>query len=228
MDRRLRWFRVVPLLALFASAPLGGQVVPVDDAVYQLLRAGEPVGEEHVTVHRMGLGQDARIIGQSEIRLTDGSEMRPRLEATTDMRATTYQNKFTGESAGEVMISRTGRRLVARTQTASGESQREFRASDRTVILEPNVVLLYYFLEPWLGEAEAELTVLEPRSGRQSRMTLRSVGTERVRVGRRMVEAQHFRLEGGGSAVDVWYDEAGRIVVLESPADGFRAERRDP
>ena len=44
MDTRLRWFRVVPLLALCSSVPLGGQVVPVDDAVFQLLRAGEPVG----------------------------------------------------------------------------------------------------------------------------------------------------------------------------------------
>lgn len=215
------------LLASVASPPLAGQVVPVDDAVFVLYRNGQAVGEEHVTVHRMGLGQDARVIGQSEVRLQDGTEMRPRLEANADMRPTTYQNKFTGPETGEVLLSRAGRRLVARTQSASGEAQREFRVSDRMVILESEIVLLYYFLLPWVGQPGVELTVLEPRSGRQGGFVLNPVGTERLRFGRLTISAEHLRLEAGEDVREVWFDEDGRVMRVVIPGTGFSAERRE-
>jgi hypothetical protein len=94
------------------------------------------------------------------------------------------------------------------------------------VILEPRVVLLYYFLEPWLAEGDATLTQLEPRGGSQSQVTFTRVGVERVRLGRRMVEARHYRLDGGGPSCHVWFDDQGRVVALEIPDEGFRAERR--
>jgi hypothetical protein len=203
-------------------------VVPLDDAVFSLLRDGEAVGTEHVTLHRMGLGQDARIIGQSEILLQDGSEMRPRLEATTDMRVTTYQSKFTGGETGEVMVSRAGRRLVARTRTASGEAQREFRASDRTVVLEPEVVLLYYLLRPWLADAPETVRLLAPRSGDQISVNIVPLGSTRIRLGRRVVDAMHWRMEANGEPRDLWFDDEGRVLALEIPGRGFRAERQNP
>lgn len=214
------------LAAILASAPAAAQVVPVDDAVFILYRADVEVGEEHVTVHRMGLGRDARFIGQSEVRMRDGSEMRPRLEATPDMRPTTYQNKFTGAESGEVLLSRAGRRLVARIQTASGEAQREFPVTDRTVILEREVVLLYYFLRPWSEAAGSEVSVLDPRGGGQAPMTLTPEGSEAVRMGRTSVTASRLRLESGGETRLLWIDEEGRVLRLEIPATGFRAERR--
>lgn len=213
-------------MALAAALPTGAQIVPVDDAVFVLSRNGATVGEEHVTLHRMGLGQDARFIGQSEVRLRDGTEMRPRLEASPDMRATTYQNKFTGAEAGEVILSRAGRRLIARVQTASGEAQREFRVTGSTVVLEPEVVLLYYFLRPWTDTPGAEVTVLEPRAGGQTRFTLDPVGTEEIRIGRLTVSTVRLRLHAGDDVRDIWFDDEGRVIRLEIPSSGFRAERR--
>lgn len=223
----------LPRLLILAAAAFavpatagGAQVVPVDDAVFVLHRNGVVVGEEHVSLHRMGLGQDARFIGQSEVRLRDGTEMRPRLEASPDMRPTTYQNKFTGAEAGEVILSRAGRRLIARVQTASGEAQREFRVTGTTVILEPEVVLLYYFLRPWSGTPGADLTVLEPRSGAQARYTLEQSGSEEIRIGRLTVSTVRVRLRAGDDVREIWFDDEGRVIRLEIPSTGFRAERR--
>ena len=224
--RAYRTLLALGLLAAGAAFPLHGQVVPLDDAIFVLYRQDTVVGDEHVTLHRMGLGQAARIIGQSEVRMRDGTEMRPRVEASPEMRPTTYQNKFTGAEAGEVMLSRSGRRLVARTQTATGESQREFRISDRTVILEPQVVLLYYLLRPWTETPDTEITALDPRTGAQQSLMVRVVGTERLRMGRVTVEAQRIRLEGGDQVTEVWFDEEGRVLRVEIPAVGFRAERK--
>lgn len=224
--RPYRTLSALGLLAAGAAFPVHGQVVPLDDAVFVLHRQGVVVGEEHVTLHRMGLGQAARIIGQSEVRMQDGTEMRPRVEASPEMRPTTYQNKFTGPESGEVILSRSGRRLVARTQTATGESQREFRVSDRTVILEPEVVLLYYLIRPWAETPDIEITALDPRTGAQQSLMVRVAGIERLRLGRMTVEAQHIRLEGGEQVRDVWFDEEGRILRVEIAAVGFVAERK--
>ena len=228
--RGWRTGRVLLLSTILAGGLLGpaeaahGQVVAMDEATFRLTRGGSEVGREHITIHRLGLGQDARIIGQSEITLTDGSQLRPRLEATTDLRASSYQNEFTGAETGEVIVSRVGRRLVARSRSAAGESQREYPASERTVILEPEVVLLYYFLQPWAG-SDTDLTVLDPRAGSRQTLTLRLMGPEEVRVGRNPVSARHLRLEGSESRVDVWMDDQGRVLRLEVPGSGFAAER---
>lgn len=214
------------LLVMGAAPPVQGQVVPLDDAVFVLYRNGDVIGEEHVTLHRMGLGQAARVIGQSEVRMEDASEMRPRVEASPDMRPVTYLNKFTGAETGEVMISRSGRRLVSRTTTASGEAQREFRVADRTVLLEPEVVLLYYLLRPWAETPNTEVTALDPRSGDQLTLTVRLVGTERMRMGRVTVMAQHLRFEGAAGHHDVWFDDEGRVIRVEVSSTGFVAERQ--
>lgn len=216
-------------LALALASPgtgIGAQVVPLDDAVFELFRNDQPLGEEHVTLHRRGLGQDARIIGQAEIRLLDGSEARPRLEATTSFRILTYESVFTGAEEGEVAISRVGRRLVARMTSAAGEAQREFRASDGTVILEGGAVLPHYLLRPWFGEADAELTILDPRTGDQSRMTLKPVGNENLTIGRRSHPTRRFRLEGDGPVREIWIDADDRILRIDLPSLGLRAERR--
>lgn len=212
-------------LLLATPAPMVGQVVPIDEATFRLTRNGSVIGQEDMTIHRLGLGADARIIGQSEIRFQDGSESRPRLEASTDLQANTYRNEFTGPEEAEVVASRVGRRFVTRSRSAAGESQREFPASGSTVILEPEVVLLYYFLQPWLGGDGAEFTALDPRASVRRRVAVSLLGSEEVRVGRNPVPARHLRLEGTDTRWELWVDEEGRVLRVAIPATGFQAER---
>lgn len=211
--------------ALAGPSAAVAQVVPVDRATFELTRDGQVVGQEEVTLQRMGVGQGARLIGQSEIRMADGTLMRPRLEATAAFRATTYQNRFSGAREGEIQVTRAGRRLVARTEMRSGEAQREFPASDQTVLLEEDVVLLYYLVRPWLETAPATLAVLNPRTSRQSRMQATVLGTEEIRVGREVFACQRLRLTAGDDVRDVWLDPEGRVMRVDVAASGFSARR---
>ncbi|MEJ2538932.1 MAG: hypothetical protein P8188_02910 [Gemmatimonadota bacterium] len=223
---RIRLPGVAGLLAVgLAGGAVQAQVVPIDEASFRLSRNGSVVGQEDVTIHRLGLGQDARIIGQSEVRLQDGSQLRPRIEATPDLRATTYQNEFTGSDGGEVVVSRIGRRLVARSRSAAGEAQREYPATERTVVLESDIVLLYYFLQPWVDSDGVQLTALDPRASTRRELTLTAVGSEEVRVGRNPVQGRHMRLEGSDTRVDFWMDDEGRVLKVVLPGSGFEAER---
>jgi hypothetical protein len=210
---------------LVTATAARAQVVTVDEATFELTRGGEVIGEERVILRRTGVGRDARIIGQSEILMADGSEMRPRLEATALFRATTYQNRFSGAEEGEVQVTRAGRRLLARTASSAGEAQREFPASDRTLLLETEVILLYYLVRPWAEVEEATLTVLDPRSSRQIRMSVRVAGSEEVRVGRDLFSTSRVRLEAGDDVREVWLDADGRVLRVEVPHTGFSARR---
>lgn len=214
------------LILLSGPIHLRAQVVPVDDATFELSREGRVIGREEITLRRTGIGTSARIIGQSVIRLDDGTEMRPSMEADASFRATTYQNRFSGDESGELEVTRAGRRLVARTETAAGEAQREFPASDRTVLLETEVVLLYYLLSPWADAGEAVvINVLNPRTSRQTRMRVVPSGRETVRVGATQVEATWLRLEGGDGERHVWIDDQGRVMRVRIPGAGFTARR---
>jgi len=110
--------------------------------------------------------------------------------------------------------------------TASGEAQREFPASDRTVLLEREVVLLYYLLGPWADASEpVTITVLDPRTSRQTRMRVIPSGRETVRVGMTQIEAAWLRLEGGDGERHVWIDDQGRVLRVRLPDAGFLARR---
>ncbi len=222
---RSRLSLVGALVLTYGAVPGAAQVVPIDEATYRLSRNGSVIGEESITIHRLGLGGDARIIGQSEISFRDGSRSRPRLEATTDLRPTIYRNEFTGAEEAEVVVSRVGRRFVSRSRSAAGEAQREFPASGTTAILEPEVVLLYYFLQPWIRTDGAEITALDPRSSVRRQVTMTVLGSEEVRVGRNPIQARHLRLEGNDSRWEMWVDEDGRILRVGIPSTGFQAER---
>lgn len=220
---------IAPLLAAallsWTSTVAEAQVVGVDEATFELSRGDQVIGEERVMLQRTGVGQSARVIGQSEIRMLDGTEMRPRLQASAEFRAMLYQNKFSGAEVGEVQVTRAGRRLVARTETDAGEAQREFPASDATLLLEPEVVLLYYLVRPWVEGDGAMLAVLDPRASRQSRMSLTIMGTEEVRIGREIFPTTRIRLEADGDVRDVWLDSDGRVMRVDVPGTGFSARR---
>jgi hypothetical protein len=142
------------------------------------------------------------------------------------MGVTAYQMKVTGAQPSEVYVSRSGRRYLAKVISAQGEEVREFRAGPGSVLLDRYVAHQHYLLVPFLnGAAAVSLTVLAPEAGEQTRMTLSSEGEEEVRVGTDLVQGRHYRLEGGGTSRDIWFDQQGRILRVEDPSRGYVAER---
>lgn len=103
--------------------------------------------------------------------------------------------------------------------------QREYRASDRTAVLEEHVSHQYFLVAQFIDAGGGPVMILSPAEGRQGRLELVSTESEPFRLGNEVLEARHLRLQGGGSVRDVWIDDQGRVLRVEIPAAGFRAER---
>ena len=74
----------------------------------------------------------------------------------------------------------------------------------------------------------ATLTVLIPRRSRQILMSLVRIGVETISMpGGVSVQARHFRLESGDDIREVWFDEQDRVLRVEIPGTGLRADRQD-
>lgn len=227
-------FRAIQTAAAFSTlvlpAVLSGQNVSVDEGAFRLTVNGEVVGREEFSIRRVGRGNEARLIlrGTVEMDSPDGHlSLVPAMEAAGDeMAVTAYQLKVTGSGPSEIYVTRTGRRYMAKVISTEGEEVREFRAGPGSILLDRYVAHQHYLILPFLDRSDAvSLTVLSPLSGEQTRMTLRLVGEEEVRIGTELIQGRHYRLEGGEESRDVWLDEQGRILKVTFPSRGYLAER---
>jgi len=228
----LRSDLALPAFLALILLPSQGQSqnVVVDEGAFRILLQGEIVGREEFSIRRLGVGTDARVIlrGSVELDLPGGrSNLAPAMELSGgDLSPAAYQLKVTGTRTEEVYVSRSGRRFLAKSLSPEGEQVREYRAGPGSILLDPYVAHQYHQLVPFLSrDSDTSLTVLSPRTGEQIRMTLRRVGEEEVRVGTDLILGSHLRLEGEGSARDIWFDDRGRILRVAIPGQGYVAER---
>jgi hypothetical protein len=214
------------LLAVPATAP--GQSVVLDEGRFTIFLDGHEAGTEAFRIHRDGMGVDAVLVATAEIRITrDGgtTEMRPSLRTGTDMIPQAYENKISGVRTAQVSGWLEGNRFVARVASEAGESQREYRATTSTVLLEDDVAYLYYFTSRAVQQAGGTLSVVAPASGEQYRLQVVSAEIEPFRFGREQLEVRHVRLQGPDREHEVWLDDQGRVLRVEIPGRNFRAER---
>lgn len=226
---RAAW-TITALLAATTPGLLPGQNVSVDEGTFRLTVNGAFAGREEFSIRRVGMGEQARLIlrGSIEMDLPGGRRsLTPAMEAAVgDMAVTAYQLKVVGASASEIYVSRSGRRYLAKVISSRGEEVREFRAGPGSILLDRDVAHQCYLLLPFLDGGDAvSLTVLETEAGQQARMTLSFVGNEEVRVGTELVQGRHFRLEGGESSRDIWFDDQSRVLRVAVPQRGYLAER---
>jgi hypothetical protein len=221
-----------PLLVLASGAllgfgaPLGAQVVILDEGIFRLTRGGREIGTETFTIRRIGQGEDAHVIANAVVELdlpTGHEQVKPLLQTAPDLSVSRYQLEVSGRESAEMALTLQGRRFVARTRTPSGEQEREFRASPGTVLLEEGVAHQYWFLSQ-LPEG-TDVTVLIPRAASQHRVVVRSSRPESVELAGAQVEARHATLEVDGAAHEVWYDLDGRVLRVLVPGADFSAER---
>jgi hypothetical protein len=64
--------------------------------------------------------------------------------------------------------------------------------------------------------------LLDADTGRDINATLQCIGAEAIQVVGQAVNCVHYRVRGGGVAVDAWYDAQERLVRQESVEDGHR------
>lgn len=215
------------LPAVVPGAALSGQDVILDEGRFALFVEGREVGSESFSIHRLGMGESARILATATVAV-DGLEMRPTLEARPDFVVTAYQNEVTGARRGELSVVLNGNRYVSRMSSAEGEMQREYRAAPRTAVLENRVSHHYFFVARFIDSGSGPVVALSPFDGEQSRLELVSSESEPFQLGGEPVDARHIRLQGGGVMRELWIDDQGRVLRVEIPSIGFRAERLPP
>jgi len=219
-----------PLLAgvlSLAPAPAKAQNVVLDEGTFTVFLEGRQAGTETFSIRRMGSGEDAKILANAVVEL-DTRQMRPLLEATPEFGLTAYEVKISGDESVEVAVRNTGRRFVARVRSAEGEQEREFRAREGAVLLEDRVAHQYWFVVSLANEVGDSAPVVVPRGSDQGRLEVLAVADEVVRVGGQAIEGRRLRLAVDGAERTVWIDREGRILRVDIPSMGYRAERLQP
>ncbi len=213
------------------TAPRGAaaQNVVLDEGTFRILHGGQQVGTETFTIRRVGSGDDAHVIANGVIQMDLPSghrELRPLLRAAPDLSLSAYQLEVTGDQVATVAVTAADRRYVARTRSATGEREREFRGGDGTILLDQDVAHQYYFLGPALDRG-GTVSVIEPRAGAQVRLDVREAGTETLDIGGQSIAARHVVLSGGGQTRDVWFDAQGRVLKVAIPSEQYTAIRTE-
>jgi len=221
------------LLITLSPSFLAGQNVLVDQNAFQIYVNGEVVGREEFSIRQIGPSGQQRIILRGTVTLNspEGAlNLVPAMDVQGEtLGVSTYQIKVSGKETTDIFVNVSGNRYLARIVSSAGERLREFRAGPGSVLLDEGVVHHHHLLNPFLEDASSvSLTVLTPRAGQQTRMTLSLVGEEEIRVGGVLVsDARRFHLEGGDHPRDIWFDNQGRILRLEIPSRGLVAEREN-
>lgn len=216
------------LLAAPAASDVLAQSVVLDEGRFTIFLEGREAGSESFRILRDGAGADAVIVATAEVQRNEAGgsvEMRPSLRTGTDMVPQAYENKISGARVAQVSGWLDGNRFVARVSSEAGESQKEYRANAQTVVLETGVAYLYYFTAHNVDEVGATLSVVAPSSGDQYRLSVISADVEPFRFGREQLDVRHVRLEGPDQLHEIWLDDQGRVLRVEIPSRGYRAER---
>jgi hypothetical protein len=221
---------LTPLLLASGHWGLLAQNVALDEGAFRVSIDGQVVGREEFSIRRAGVGRQARVVLRGTVQLdaADGERsLAPALEAGgPELTVMAYQMKVSGSVTSDIYVSRVDQRFLAKVVSQEGEQLREFRAGPGSILLDHEVAHHFFLLTPYLEEESAvSLTILAPRAGRQTRMTLTQLGRQEIRVGARLVNARRYRLEAGDRASEVWYDDQGRVLRVEVPSVGYLADR---
>lgn len=224
----MKIFSKLALLAgLAAAAPAAAQI---DQGTFRVYAQDQDVGTEEFTIRQTGsgTGQEVFATGRVRVRLPEGSlELDPRLRTRgIEGDPVEYQVDVGGTSPRKIVGTVGGGRFSAKIVTASGEQLREYVASRGAVVLDEGVAHHYHFLAQ--RTHNGRLPVIVPRENRQVMATISSRGEERVKVGGTSITLFHLVVQPqGGDEHHVWVDALNRVLRVEVPARGYRAERTE-
>jgi hypothetical protein len=142
---------LIPLLALASQTRAQAEGVTThDEGRFLISLQGRQVGTEDFYIRQTGSGASAQVFAVAEIRW-EGPEgrldLQPMLEATgEDMALSKYQIKTSGSSQEEIVLALGGDRYVSTIRSERGDQEREFRATQRTLLLDTGVAHQYFFV----------------------------------------------------------------------------------
>jgi hypothetical protein len=217
-------------LALLAAAPLAAQTGADDAGTFAVFVGGHQVGTEEFSIRQSGVGANAEIVatGRVSLQLASGNlELAPRLR-TTGFQAdpVSYEVTVGGDAPRRISGTVGAGRFSARIVTAAGEQMREYVASSGATVLDDGVAHHYALLAR--RTRSGRVPILIPRENRQVMATVRDLGEERLTIDGRTLDL--FRLvvtPDGGDERHVWVDALSRVIRVDIPAAGYRAQRTE-
>ena len=167
--------------------------------------------------------------GENLPRLADIEVEGKRVLVRCDLNVPLKDGEVADDRGARSIIALQARGRVTVREAARGvERARDYHTPGRTVILDDSVFALYAVAAWHAGPQPVTVTAVYPRQGRRETLTLRDHGTTATVVNGAPVSLRHVTVEGGATgAVSVWTDSAGRLMKVEIPSRGVRAERRD-
>lgn len=214
-------------LIAVATVELPAQAVVIDAGTFSLEVSGQRVGREDFSIRRAPEGALATFVAQGNV--VKGG-LRYTVVLNTDSVGVPQTFRLQTLSAGKELESVTGewRRGLwsGRSESAIGESAREFRLPESTVALADEVVHQIWFV--LRGGADRSVQVLMPRRLEMRSAWVESAGTERMAIGLREFDAQRWIIRdsrGGQVLQEAWTDAAGRLLRVRVPSESLEALR---
>jgi hypothetical protein len=96
------------------------------------------------------------------------------------------------------------------------------KVNGRERLARADVWLNSYWRLPEAAYRNQAVPIIEADTGRDIRGYLKYVGQEQVQVSNNRLTCAHYRVTGGPTTVDLWYDAAERLVREEYTEQGHR------
>ena len=217
-------------LLLFAAAPVGAQIVSLDEGSLTLVRDGERAGREDFSIRSAPGSASGGVVLVAQGNLIAGTRrFVTGLNADTAGFPLRYQTdlRIDGRALESYSGLTTHDHYASRANRENGESAREFRLPTGTVLAEDNVLHQLWFVAR-RGHG-AIVPVLVPGRNVVEMVQVALVGTEKLTLEAREFDARHFRLTTAlsGIARDVWLDPAGRLLKVVVPSLKLVAVREE-
>jgi len=151
----------------------------------------------------------------------------PILEVNSDTMPATLQYDVADPRQPSRILGELGRgRFTVRLVARATERAREFPTGQRAVVLDDSVFAPYVFAA-WRAAADpASTTAIFPRGLRRQAVQIRDLGVASTTLNRDPARLRHITVVGEGQdTVNLWLDEAGRLMKVEIPSRHLSAER---
>ena len=219
------------LAALLAAPAIGrAQVATIDEGSFTVSRGGTRLGREEFRIVRQPAGGGSAFMARSTGQFGD-RRVAPVLQTDVDGAPERYQVEVRRNGAVEQRVSAqvAGSHFRAQSVSDGGEAAREFLIDRGTLVVDDEVFHQYYFAVRRAQSGSGAASMLTPRRGVQSAVTIALDAPERVTVGGQSLAARRFVVtDAAGGRREVWADDAGRVLRVRLPADGVEALRDDP
>jgi hypothetical protein len=179
---------------------------------------------------------DGSRLGTSQLKISDFADGRTVVATEAEVKVSyvvyTYKYQFRGTETwlkgrfrGLESRSEDGGKhhSVSMTTTKAGASLAVDGAAAENVAGVSLTTNFWYW--PEALRTESEFALLESDNGKISNVTCELVGTDRFRMGEKMLSCRHYRIKGD-TVTDLWFDDSYRFVCKKSVEEGHPTEIR--